>query len=154
MKLYKKNNGALFLFGIAFTIVNSFGQVLTKTKKLEFSVKSNTAIELHSKYTNIEFELTDNNTVTIEAVMDIEGLSQKEATAYFKKWELKANKKNNKLVISSILRNGPSTKLDKHGYYNGYFIDGEQLEAIQPEKKRSYNPVSYTHLTLPTIYSV
>jgi len=133
MKLYKKNNGALFLLGIAFTLTNSFGQVLTKTKQLEFSVKSNAAIELYSKYTNIEFELTDNNTVTIEAVMDIEGLSQKEATAYFKKWELKANKKNNKLIISSILRN--TTSLDKHGYYSGYFIDGEQLDAIKPEKK-------------------
>ncbi len=142
MKLYKKNNCALLLLGIVFTLTNSFGQVLTKTKKLEFSLKNNATIELHSKYTNIEFELTNNNTVTIEAVMDIEGLSQKEATAYFKKWELKANNKENKLVISSILRNSSGTNLDKHGYYNGYFIDGEELDAIKPEKKGSLNQVN------------
>jgi len=123
-------------------ITNSYGQVLTKTKQLQFSVKSNVAIELQSKYTNIEFELTDNNKVMIEAVMDIEGLSQKEADAYFKKWKFKANKNNNKLVISSILRNNTSTNLDKHGYYNGYFIDGEQLDAITPEKKGSLNRVN------------
>ena len=139
MKLYKINSFALFLLGMAFTLSNSFGQVLTKTKKLEFSVISNATIELHSKYTNIEFELTDNNTVTIEAVMDIEGLSQKEAAAYFKKWELKANKKNNKLIISSILRNSTGTSLDKRGYYNGYFINGVQLDAIKLEKKVSLN---------------
>jgi len=135
MKLYKKNNCAFFLLGIVLSLTSSFGQVLTKTKQLEFSVNSNTTIELHSKYTNIEFELTNNNTVTIEAVMDIEGLSQKEADAYFKKWKFKANKNNNKLVISSILRNNTSTNLDKHGYYNGYFIDGAQLDAITSEKK-------------------
>ena len=75
MKLFKTNNYGYFLLGIVLTLTNSYGQVLTKTQQLEFPVKGDVAIELNSKYTNIEFELTDNNTVTIEAVMDIEGLS-------------------------------------------------------------------------------
>lgn len=133
MKLLKTNNYVFFLLGIALTITNSYGQILTKTKQLEFSVKDGVAIELNSKYTNIELELTDNNTVTIEAVMDIEGLSQKEVDAYFKKWNFKANKQNNKVVISSILVDKSGSNLDKHGYYQGYFLDNTQLETIKTE---------------------
>jgi hypothetical protein len=135
MKLYKIKNYVYILLGIVFTITQSYGQILTKTKQHTFSVKKNVVIELNSTYTNIEFELTDNNTVTIETVMDIEGLSKTEANAYFKKWDFKASKQQNKLVISSFLDNKTTKNLDKHGYYKGYFIDDAQLDAITSEKK-------------------
>lgn len=137
MKLYNIKNTMYFLFGIVFTITQSYGQVLTKTKQHTFSVKKDVVIELNSTYTNIEFELTDNNIVAIETVMDIEGLSKTEANAYFKKWEFKASKQQNKLIISSFLNNKTTKNLDKHGYYKGYFIDDSQLDAIAPEKKVS-----------------
>ena len=95
MKLFKTNNYVYFLLGTVLTLTSSYGQVLTKTQQLEFQVKSDVAIELNSKYTNIEFELTENNTVNIEAVMDIEGLSQAEVEAYFKKWDFKVQEQNN-----------------------------------------------------------
>ena len=135
MKLYSIKNPLYFLLGIVFTITQSYGQVLTKTQQHKFSVKKDVVIALNSTYTNIEFELTDNNTVMIEAVMDIEGLSKTEANAYFKKWAFKASKKQNKLVISSFLDHKTNTNLDKHGYYNGYFIDGVQRDAITLDKK-------------------
>tara|TARA_R110002073_G_scaffold53840_4_gene138869 strand:- start:75217 stop:76605 length:1389 start_codon:yes stop_codon:yes gene_type:complete len=133
MKLLRANNYMFFLLGMVLSLTNSYGQTLTKTKQLEFSVKDGVVIELNSKYTNIEFELTDDNTVTIEAVMDIEGLSQKEVDAYFKKWNFKANKQNNKIFISSILVDKSGSNLDKHGYYQGYFLDNTQLETIKTE---------------------
>ena len=138
MKLFKKNNYVYFLLGIALTVTSSYGQVLTKTRQLEFLVKDNVVIELNSKYTNIEFELTDKNTVVIEAVMDIEGLSQTEADAYFKKWKFNARQQKNKLVISSFLVNSASANFDKHGYYKGYFINAD---AKTSEKKGNLNKV-------------
>ena len=137
MKLYSIKNHGGFLLGLVFTITQSFGQVFTKTKQHTFSVKKGVVIELNSTYTNIEFELTDSNTVSIEKVMDIEGLSKAEANAYFKKWDFKASKQQNKLVISSFLDNKTNKNLDKHGYYKGYFIDSDQLDAIVSDKKNT-----------------
>ena len=142
MKLFKTNNYVYFLLGIILSLTNSYGQVLTKTKQLEFSVKDDVAIELNSKYTNIEFELTDNNTVSIDAVMDVEGLSQSEVEAYFKKWDFKVQEQNNKLVISSFLVNDSDVNRDKHGYYKGYFLDSVQLNAITSDIEVSKNTSS------------
>jgi len=142
MKLFKTNNYIYFLLGIILSLTNSYGQVLTKTKQLEFSVKDDVAIELNSKYTNIEFELTDNNTVSIDAVMDVEGLSQSEVEAYFKKWDFKVQEQNNKLVISSFLVNNSDVNRDKHGYYKGYFLDSVQLNAITSDIEVSKNTSS------------
>jgi len=135
MKLYSIKKHLYFLLGMAFTIAQSYGQVLTKTQQHSFSVPNNVAIELHSTYTNIEFELTDSNTVVIDAQMDIEGLSKSEANAYFKKWAFKASKQKNKLVIRSFLNNKTNENIDKHGYYNGYFIEGVQRNATRADKK-------------------
>ena len=140
MKLYKTNNYGYFLLGILLTLTNGYGQVLTITEQLEFVVKDNVGIELNSKYTNIEFELTDNNTVMIEAVMDIEGLSQTEADTYFKRWEFGAHEQNNKLIISSLSINNANTSLDENGYYEGYFIDSDELDAITSGNGVSSNP--------------
>ncbi len=153
MKLFKTNNYVYFLLGIVLTLTNSYGQVLTKTQQLEFPVKDDVAIELNSKYTNVEFELTDNNTVTIDAIMDIEGLSQIEAEAYFKKWEFRADEQNNKLVINSLSVNNASKSLDAHGYYEGYFIDSDQLDEITSGQKvlsspNQKNKIEYTDKSL------
>lgn len=131
MKQFKRSVYLAFILGIIFSILNnSYGQVITNTKQYKFDVQNNVAIELNSKYTNIEFEPTDNNSVVIEATMEIEGLSESEADTYFQQWELKVDEKNNKLVINSFLHNNAKKNLEKNGFYKGYFINSSELEEI------------------------
>lgn len=115
------------------SIITSFGQKITKKKQLKFDVNKNDIIELNSTYTNIEIELTNSNSVTIDATMNINGLSEKDANNYFNNWNLKTSKNQNKLVINSIFKNKNANNLNKNGYYNGYFIETKQLEEINAE---------------------
>lgn len=107
------------------TLTSSFAQKITKTDHYKFKVNENIAIEINSKYTNIEFELTDNNSIQIETIMEVEGLSENEVDTYFKQWNFKANKNKNKIVINSSLNT--NKPIQKKGYYKGYFIEGETL---------------------------
>lgn len=133
MKLFKRNIYVAMVLGVFF-LSNSYGQIFTKTKQHKFTVKNGVAIELNSKYTNIELEVTDTNVVEIDAVMDIEGLSKTQAEAYFKKWTLKADKQDNKLVINTSLFN-KNKSINKKGYYEGFFIDSSQFEEITKKIK-------------------
>lgn len=140
MKRFKKNAYLTFIIGITFLIFNnSYGQAITKNKQYKFDVQNNAVIELISKYANIEFELTDNNSVVIEAIMKIEGLSESEADTYFQEWKLVVDKKNEKLVINSILDNNNTKNIEKKGFYQGYFIDSPYLEEITSDIEQIKN---------------
>ena len=132
MKLVEIKIYISLVAGFMITIMG-YGQVITKKQQREFSVKEGVVIELDSKYTNVEFELTDSDRIVVDAIMQVEGLSQKEVDAYFKKWNLKVEKKNNKVVISSLLIDHFNSKLQKHGYYKGYFLDKETLNVAKSE---------------------
>lgn len=134
MKLYKVYTSVIMIFGLL-SLSNSYGQALTKTKQYQFAVKEGTTIELNSKYTNIELELVDTNVVEIDAIMDVEGLTAKEATAYFEKWVLKTDRTSNKLQINTSLENKNTKSLQRHGYYQGFFIDKTQFNEIHDEIK-------------------
>lgn len=135
MKLFKTNKNIYLFLGIILMLTKSYGQVMNKTQQLKFSVKENIAIEIDSRYTNIEFELTNNDAVVIDAIMRVEGLSQKEVDTYFEKWNFKADKFNNKLVINSFLIDNSDEGLKKSGYHKGYFLNKEKLNITKSEIK-------------------
>ncbi len=132
MKPYKKYNYSILVLGILLSITSSYAQIITKTKQLMLDVKQHVNIELNSTYTNLEFEIIDTNTIVIDAVMDLEGMSEKEANTYFKKWNLNANELQHKVVINSIVENR-GNNLNRNGYYKGYFIDKNQRDEINSE---------------------
>jgi hypothetical protein len=123
------------VFLLVITLTSGYAQVVTKTKQHEFSVTEGVEIDLTSKYTNIEFEFTDDNVVTINAIMQIEGLPENEAESYFKKWNLKANKYSDKVVISSVLQDNSDVEYNKKGHYQGYFLDANKSMIKGSEKK-------------------
>ena len=131
MKRFKKYLSFILILGISIT--SCFGQINTKKKQIQIDVNNNDNIELNTTYTNIEIELTNNNTVIINAIMDIDGLSNKEANNYFNNWNLETSKNQNNLVINSTFKNKNTNNLNKNGYYNGYFIETKQLEEINAE---------------------
>ncbi len=133
MTSFKSHTIFLLIFGLA--ISGTYAQKLTKSAKQEFMVKAGTVIVLNSKYTNIEFELTDQDKVLVEAVMEIQGASKEELNDYFGKWDFKANRQNNTIHINSVLKSDLSSSMNKNGYYQGYFLDKDQHESIQSDIK-------------------
>lgn len=131
MKLFKIYIG-VFLLVVALT--NSYAQVVTKTQQHEFSVSEGVVVDITSKYTNLEFEFTDDDAVTVEAIMQVEGLTEGEVEAYFKNWNFKANKFGNKVEITSVLQDDQGVGFKKNGYYQGYFLDADELMSAQPEQ--------------------
>lgn len=138
MKLFKIKISALFL---AMVLTNSYAQVITKTKQHEFSVAKDVSIDITSKYTNLEFELTNDDVVTVEAIMQVEGLSQKEVEKYFKNWDFKASKQGDKIKINSVLQNNSDFSYKERGYYQGYFLDAEEVST---SKKDENNDKKYS----------
>ena len=61
------------------------------------------------------------------------------------------------VILSTILRRGSDAEVFESGLGLGAIIATENTRAATvtlAEQMQSYSPVSYTHLTLPTIYSV
>jgi hypothetical protein len=131
MKLF---NIYIGVFLLVVTLTNSYAQVVTKTQQHEFSVSEDVVVDITSKYTNLEFEFTDDDAVIVEAIMQVEGLTESEVEAYYKTWNFKANKFGNKVEITSVLQNNQGIGFKKNGYYQGYFLDADALMSAQPEQ--------------------
>ena len=75
-----------------------------------------------------------------------------------KKNEKKVNKKTLKGEVVSDKTDKTRTVLVKryvkHPLYGKYVTISKKYKVHDPENRAKVGPVSYTHLTLPTIYSV
>lgn len=127
----------IIILVLIFGIDTNYGQSHTYSKQRSIAVKNNTTISIDSKYTNIEFESTNKNVVTIEAIMKVDGLSKKEANNYFKKWVINITKEESFLNINPILKNTSNNNLNRNGFYNGYFIEETKMNEIKSEIKNT-----------------
>lgn len=119
-----------FLAIILLSVTNITAQHLTKGKRMSMAVSPNALIELTSTATNIEFELTDKDSVSVEAILQIEGLNQQEVDAYFQKWDYKLLQANNKIIIHSFLEEEAA---DIQHYDKGYFFGPSYQEMIDTD---------------------
>lgn len=140
MKLFKVY---ISLCLLVLTILNSFSQNKTRTLQHTFDVNKDVVVEITSKYTNLEFSYTDDDVVTIEAIMIVEGLTENEVEEYFKKWNPKPRKHNNKIIVSSVAQHNSNVEFKMKGYYEGYFLDTEELSFVNPKPDNKAN--SRTH---------
>jgi hypothetical protein len=129
MNLFKINISILI---VVLSLTSSYSQVVTKRQQQEFSITEGQVVDISSKYTNLEFELTNDEVLTLEAIMEIEGLTEKELESHFNNWNFKANKNGNRLEINSVLQTDANYR--QSGYYKGYFVDTEELTSLMPEK--------------------
>ena len=102
MKLLRVKRRNLLLALTVCVVFGSYAQEKqTRNKKESFSVNKDVTIDINTSYTNIEFETWDKNTVEIEAVFEIEGLSKEEANEYFENWDFEASGNKEKVTITS-----------------------------------------------------
>ena len=97
MKTFKHRIFTLLL------LVSTLGYAQTIDKKVneKFKVNSDATIVVNATYTDVDIETWNKNEVSIEAVMEVEGLSKKEVDKLFKKWNFEALGNKDKVKITS-----------------------------------------------------
>lgn len=98
MKAYSYKIGIILLFfGVAL-------QAQTYDKKIEdrFKVNSDVEIVVNTAHMDVEIETWNKNEVSVEAVMEVEGVDKKEANKILKDWKFEALGNKNKVKITSM----------------------------------------------------
>ena len=91
--------GIIFLMGTSII----WGQKRTKTFHENFNVSGDVVLEVNTSYADIEFETWNRNQVDIVAVVELEDVSEEEASNFFKKEPVKIVGNSKSISISTAL---------------------------------------------------
>ena len=128
MKTYKhKIVGLLFLLSVSVQ-----AQKFDKTVKEKFKVNSDVNLVINTVHTDVDIETWNRNEVSVVAVMEVEGVTEKEANKILKEWKFEAlgNKKTVKISSSS---NNFKFKYDYNFDFDFDFPDVEVHEIDVPD---------------------
>lgn len=103
---------------LGLTLAQSFGQKQTKTYNETFKVDDEAVLELNTSNADIEFDTWNKNQVSVEAVVEIEGLTAEEAEKYFKSHEVK------------IIGNSKEIEVSTGGGYHWDFDNDIRIEGL------------------------
>lgn len=98
MKLSHRNIITAFLLTFSVAI---FGQKQSKTFKETFNVNKDATVEIEALHADINVTTWSKNEVSVEATIEIDGLSKKEAEKYLKNFHFEALGNSNKVKISA-----------------------------------------------------
>ncbi|NOR28353.1 MAG: hypothetical protein GQ540_07480 [Lutibacter sp.] len=102
MKTYKYKIVTLALLLLAISVqAQKFDKKITE----KFKVNSDVVIEILADNTDVNIETWNRNEVSIEAVIEVEGVSKKEAEKIFKNWNFEALGNKRKVEITSLSDN-------------------------------------------------
>jgi len=97
MKTYKYKLLSLFLV-LAFSVqAQKFDKKITES----FKVNSDVELVINTSHTDVSIETWNKNTVSIEAVMEVEGVSKKEANKILDQWKFEALGNKDKVKVTS-----------------------------------------------------
>lgn len=101
MKTYKYKIVSLLLLLAISVQAQKFDKKITE----KFKVNSDVIIEIYTAHTDVDIETWNRNEVSVEAVIEVEGVSKKEAEKIFKNWKFEALANKNKVEIVSMSDN-------------------------------------------------
>ncbi len=110
-----------------------FAQKTSKKFTERFNINKDVEIEINASHTEIDVTTWDKNEVSVEAFVEIEGLSKKEAEKYFEKYNFEALGNKSKVKISSRSANNFSFKNDFVIFNNDNFTFPEIVIPEMPE---------------------
>jgi len=84
-----------------FTILGAAAQTQKKTYSETFSVDKNTVINVNTSHADIEFDTWNKNQVSVEAVIELEGVTEEEAQRYFENNGIKILGNSSEIEIST-----------------------------------------------------
>ena len=96
-------NHQILCSGLLLALVGFTGhaQEKSKTYKETFNVNKDTELNINTSYADIEFETWDNDQVEITAVIELEGVDQKEADSYLDKDLVKIMGNSKEIEVST-----------------------------------------------------
>ncbi len=98
--VFRGNTLLLCLFVMA-----TYGQKESKTYRESFNVGEDAVIDINTSYADIEFQTWDKNEVVMEATVELEGATSKEAEEYFKNGGVKILGNSKTIEISTTADN-------------------------------------------------
>jgi len=93
-----------------------FAQKTERKVNETFNVSKDAVIEINTRHTDVTIKTWNKNTVSIEGVWEVDGMTEEEAQEYFEDWNFEALGNSNKVVITS------KTKKNHH-LHSGLFDD-------------------------------
>ena len=111
-------------------VIKSFGQTQTKTYSETFKVGGEAVLELNTSNADIEFDTWNKNQVSVEAVVEIEGLTPQEAENYFRDHEVKIIGNSKKIEVST--GGGYNWNVATAINLEGLNIDIPEIPKIEP----------------------
>jgi len=98
MKVYKyKFLSILLLLGIGLQ-----AQTFDKKEKENFKVNSDVELVINATHTDVTIETWNKNEISVEAVMEVEGVSKEEADKILSKWKFEALGNKSTVKITSV----------------------------------------------------
>jgi len=141
-KSYKHIITLLAICCISSTFAQKFDKKFTET----FKTNKDVEVAINASYTDINVTTWDKNEVQVNAFIEVEGISKKEAEKYFKNWNFEALGNSKKVQVTSKGNNSFSFKNDFVFFDNMDFdinipeIDFADIETIViPEMKFDFN---------------
>ena len=104
--------------------IGANGQKKERVSIESFRVEDDAILDINTSYTDIEFDTWNKNEVTIETTIQLEGATDKEAEAYFKKEGFSIMGNSKKVVVTSH---------NDNSWLTNSFIDIEDLHIEIPE---------------------
>ncbi len=130
---------------ISLVILLSLGlnaQTFDRKISEKFKVNKNVEIEINTSSVDVDIETWNKNEVVIEAVMEVEGMDEKEADKLLEKWDFEALGNKNKVEITS---KGRPYFFGKEGNYNFRFA------FDFPETPMEIPPIEIPEIEIPEI---
>ncbi|WP_421812533.1 hypothetical protein [Flagellimonas sp.] len=120
-------NHQILCSGLLLVLVGFTGhaQDKSKTYKETFNVNNDTELNINTSYADIEFETWNKDEVEITAIIELEGVDQEEANAYFER-DLVKIMGNSKEIEVSTEGAGPSYAFD----FQGFNIDIPEMPSV------------------------
>ncbi len=122
LKLYKTLFFSINLLFISALSAQKYDKKFTET----FSVNKDVQVDINAENATIDVETWNKNKVVVEAYIELEGLSKKEAEEYFKDWNFEALGNKNKVKITA-------KRQSIKGFNNDVFIFNSDHDFSFPE---------------------
>ncbi|MFH6601933.1 hypothetical protein ACEZ3G_00480 [Maribacter algicola] len=94
-----------FVLALGLISIGAYGQKQTKTFEERFKVADGAVLDINTSHADIEFETWNNNEIFIQAIIELDGVSDEEAKDYFESDNLEILGNSKKVTITSEAEN-------------------------------------------------
>jgi len=125
----------VIIFLTLFLCISVSAQRFDKKYNEKFNANSDVSIHVDTRYTDIQIETWNKNTVSIEAIIEIEGASKEKADEIIKNWKFKTlgNKNEIEIISKTNVLLMELSNAERHPVFDRQFNNNFDFEFDFPE---------------------